>query len=63
MPSNWSKPSWHAHSYSIIPTPGDAAVEILTDIITNGDAQGSETTNLFLLMWEELMLLAILLME
>ena len=45
LPSNWSKPSWHAHSYSIIPTPGDAAVEILTDIITNGDAQGSETTN------------------
>ncbi|MCR1999204.1 MULTISPECIES: endo-1,4-beta-xylanase [Bacteroides] len=28
LPSNWSKPSWHAHSYSIIPTPGDAAVMI-----------------------------------
>ena len=37
LPSNWSKPSWHAHSYSIIPTPGDAAVEILTDIITKGN--------------------------
>lgn len=28
LPSNWSKPSWHAHSYSIVPTPGDAAVMI-----------------------------------
>lgn len=28
LPSNWYKPSWHAHSYSIIPTPGDAAVMI-----------------------------------
>ncbi len=28
LPSNWSKPSWHVHSYSIIPTPGDAAVMI-----------------------------------
>lgn len=28
LPSNWSKPSWHEHSYSIVPTPGDAAVMI-----------------------------------
>lgn len=42
LPGNWMKPSWHAHSYSIVPTPGDAAVMIpvyvLEDDFSNGSA-------------------------
>lgn len=45
LPSKWSKPGWHSYTYGIEPSPGDAAVDIYTDIITNGDAEGSAVTN------------------
>lgn len=45
LPSNWQKPSWHTHTFAIEPLPSDVTVNIFTDIITNGDAEGSETAN------------------
>lgn len=41
LPSNWSKPGWHAHSYSIIPTPGDAAVMIPVSVASYDFSNGT----------------------
>lgn len=45
LPSNWQKPSWHTHTYSIENAPGDSEIMIYTDVISNGDAEGSDVAN------------------
>lgn len=48
LSDSWSKPSWHAHTYSIARKPGDVSQDIFIDQLTNGNMEVGQSMDNFI---------------